>query len=188
MDSTADRLGTGQLCRAPDRASSTASGLRGTGINADIRNVPRFDRIRAGRAAGTLSNTGVGDRYISRRRVLLASYPIGRLRRDRVSWIAVVAGGDKLGLTFGSCRAHRDGLKLARTRAAGQCKGRSQDQSEKRKRKAEPLHNSSGKPAYGQVSCAVPTIVQPPPQAVTRSQLVWLNAKTENVPVAPLAH
>lgn len=144
MDSTADRLGTGQLCRAPDRASSTASGLRGTGISTDfIRNVPRSDRIRAGRAAGTLSNTGVGDQYISRRRVLLASYPSGRLRSDRVSWIAVVAGGDKLSLTFGSCRAQRDGLKLARTRAAGQCKRCSQDQSEKRKREPKLCHNPS---------------------------------------------
>jgi hypothetical protein len=36
---------------------------------------------------------------------------------------------------------------LARTRAAGQCKRCSQDQSEKRKRKAKPLHNFSRKPA-----------------------------------------
>src|ERR1035437_3345360 len=144
MDSTADRLGTGQLCRAPDRASSTASGHRGTGISADdIRNVPRFDRIRAGRAAGTLSNTGVGDRYISRRRVLLASYPIGRLRRDRVSWIAVVAGGRELLPRVGGRGTERNGLKLTLTRAAGQRKESGQNQSEKRKREPKLFHNPS---------------------------------------------
>jgi len=152
MDSTANCLGTSQLCRGPDRASSTARGHQGTGIMADgTWNVPRFDRVRASRTAGTLSNSGVSDRYISRSCILLASYPISRLRRDRASWIAVVAGRDEghltvwIGLCVGLCGAKRHGLKLTLTLtcAARQCQTRSQKQSKKRKREAKLFQTPS---------------------------------------------
>ncbi|MGA9307525.1 MAG: hypothetical protein WBW31_19155 [Candidatus Sulfotelmatobacter sp.] len=37
-----------------------------------------------------------------------------------------------------------------------------------------------------QLSCAVPTMVQPPPQVVITLQLVWSNAKIENSVIGPL--
>jgi len=145
-------LGAGELRGTDDSATPSASGHRGAVISAgDIRNVPRFDRIRASRSAGTLSNTGVADIYISRGRILLTGYPIGGQRRDGVGRIVVDAGRSErhlsvpIGLRVRGCGVNRDGLELTLTLtgAAGQRKRCGQNQSEKRKHEPKLFHNLS---------------------------------------------
>src|SRR5208337_2569455 len=143
-------LGTGEL-RATDDGASSAAGSDHGGTGGFGSGIVRPDRVGADGPARALSHAFSGDGYVSRGRVLLTGAPHSRLRRDRVRRIAVVAGCGERHLTVeiilcvGCCGAQRDGLKLTLTLtgAAGQCKGRRQKQSEKRKREPKPFHNPS---------------------------------------------